>query len=1178
MNPAIPAVFLFVCAVTIATATTVTVDTVTDELDGDTSSIANLIATPGGTGISLREAVSAANNTAGADEILFDAGLDTIPIVLDIAGTGEDANVDGDLDIIDPDGLTITGNGEANTILDDNADERVLHSEINSGDLTLTDLTVRNGNDAGSGGGLRNRGSNLTITRCTFTGNICSSAGGGFDSSGTTGTTLTVTDSTISHNTSTGSNGGGFDCNTTNGTITITGCTITGNSADRDAGGFEVDSSDVISVISDCTISGNMSGGSGGGISHDSTGGRMIIERCTISGNSAENGGGIDNDGDLVELRNSTLSGNTALEDGGGIFHDETDGIVTLTNSTLSGNAANRSGGGIALEAFGGFVDIRFSTLTGNLADDDADGAGEGGGIDITQSSGTPPVVTIINSIIQGNDDETAGDTTTDDCANSGVIGSYVSNGGNVFGLNTGCPVTSGDTTGAALLDPLAANGGPTQTHALLGGSAAIDFTTTVPEDLDQRGVGRFDGSPDAGAFEAGGTLTIVTTADDVVDGDTSSVANLASTPGAGGEISLREAITAANNTAGGDTILFSSAIDGTPIVLDIGATGEDLNADGDIDVTDAGGLAISGNGGSRTILDGNSTERVLDHRDGDLFLYGLTVRNGFEAANEGGGIRSDAATAGALILERVTINGNETAGSRSSGQGGGIDVRNGTTTLEFIECVIVGNTASNDGGGANLRSDSGRTDLLRDCEIIGNHSGANGGGIAFTGNHANLEMIDCLVDGNQGKGEGGGLEVDTSVGGGTHSLTRCTISNNQSGVGSVSQDGGGIEYDSSSGSLTISQSTITGNAANGSSATGGGLNVNSGSGATLTVVNSTISGNRADHHGGGINHSTSDSTINLDHVTITDNIADFDADGNGDGGGINVEASNLTTNIANSIVQGNDDATPAQTDADDCANSGGGTYVTLGGNVFGDGAGCAPGPDDTTGPANLLPLAKSEPSSTLRFPDTHRLGSGSAAINFAGGSVETVDARGYPRSDGLPDAGAVELQFRVLAFSAYPNWVAFHGLTPGVNDGLFADPNGDGDPNYKHFAFDENPLTGASDGKFAVEIAEDGGQDYLTLTFPTVRFTSFSGAPPKAAKTGLIYTIRADEDLAGDDLIAVEVSPALSAGLPALSDTDGSGTDWEYNTFRLPDPVSALDMGFLWVEVEPQVQNFENP
>ncbi|MCK6396701.1 cadherin repeat domain-containing protein, partial [Zoogloea sp.] len=50
----------------------------------------------------------------------------------------------------------------------------------------------------------------------------------------------------------------------------------------------------------------------------------------------------------------------------------------------------------------------------------------------------------------------------------------------------------------------------------------------------------------------------IVTTAADTADGNTSSIANLIANKGADGKISLREAITAANNTAGADTITFA--------------------------------------------------------------------------------------------------------------------------------------------------------------------------------------------------------------------------------------------------------------------------------------------------------------------------------------------------------------------------------------------------------------------------------------------------------------------------------------------------------------------------------------------------------------------------------------------------------------------------------------------
>ncbi len=63
-------------------AATITVNSTTDVSDGDTSSIANLIANPGADGvISLREAMVAANNTSGSDTINFNipgGGVQTI--------------------------------------------------------------------------------------------------------------------------------------------------------------------------------------------------------------------------------------------------------------------------------------------------------------------------------------------------------------------------------------------------------------------------------------------------------------------------------------------------------------------------------------------------------------------------------------------------------------------------------------------------------------------------------------------------------------------------------------------------------------------------------------------------------------------------------------------------------------------------------------------------------------------------------------------------------------------------------------------------------------------------------------------------------------------------------------------------------------------------------------------
>ena len=129
----------------------VTVDTTADTIDGVTTSIANLIASPGTDGnISLREAIVAANNTAGADTISFDPSINGNTITLSIAGTSEDAAATGDLDITDA--LTITGNGRSSTIIDANGIDRVFH--ILADNVTISDMTVTGG-DESQGAGLR---------------------------------------------------------------------------------------------------------------------------------------------------------------------------------------------------------------------------------------------------------------------------------------------------------------------------------------------------------------------------------------------------------------------------------------------------------------------------------------------------------------------------------------------------------------------------------------------------------------------------------------------------------------------------------------------------------------------------------------------------------------------------------------------------------------------------------------------------------------------------------------------------------------------------------------------------------------------------------------------------------------------------------------------------------------
>jgi len=190
----------------------------------------------------------------------------------------------------------------------------------------------------------------------------------------------------------------------------------------------------------------------------------------------------------------STVSGNTAVVDGyggdgGGIFVGD-QSTAMVRNSTVSGNQAP-DGGGIANEE--SELTVSSSTITRNTAQN-------GGGV----YSGE------LSTVSQSNNTMIAGNTApvAPDCG-----GPLTSQGYNLIQQSAGCTIT-GTTTGNKLgvdpkLGPLANNGGPTLTHALLAGSPAIDAgnpqapgsgDTTCPP-IDQRSVARpQDGNTDGQA------------------------------------------------------------------------------------------------------------------------------------------------------------------------------------------------------------------------------------------------------------------------------------------------------------------------------------------------------------------------------------------------------------------------------------------------------------------------------------------------------------------------------------------------------------------------------------------------------------------------------------------------------------------------------------------------------
>ncbi|MEP7356950.1 MAG: choice-of-anchor Q domain-containing protein, partial [Anaerolineales bacterium] len=263
----------------------------------------------------------------------------------------------------------------------------------------------------------------------------------------------------------------------------LTNTDFIGNGATLGSGALEA----YILTITGGTFQGNHSDADGGAIGLSGPG---LVSGASFAGNSASGNGGAIFAGTFsnLTLRDSTLSGNHAGADGGGLRNQ---GLLTLTNSTLSGNSAAGGGG---LSNYQGQARLSFVTLSGNTAI-------TGGGL--SQYALIPGQTITLSATILA--DSASGGN----CDSSGGTVAIVSNNHNLSSDAT-CsaalsqPQDQNDTP--ALLGALAANGGPTLTHLPASNSPAIDAAGTAGcPAFDQRGVARphpAAGSCDIGAVE----------------------------------------------------------------------------------------------------------------------------------------------------------------------------------------------------------------------------------------------------------------------------------------------------------------------------------------------------------------------------------------------------------------------------------------------------------------------------------------------------------------------------------------------------------------------------------------------------------------------------------------------------------------------------------------------------
>ncbi|HEY2155665.1 MAG TPA: choice-of-anchor Q domain-containing protein [Isosphaeraceae bacterium] len=398
------------------------------------------------------------------------------------------------------------------------------------------------------------------------------------------------------------------------------------------------------------------------------------------------------------------------------------------------------------------------------------------------------------------------------------------------------------------------------------------------------------------------------------------------------GVLSLRQAISLANATAGGNTI--NLTVPGTYNITLLGA-GEDANQSGDFDILPSGGnLTIQNTSRAPVAVSGDGTDRVFDinplntgtNAPFKVTLAGFTVENGFAspgdgALGSGGGIRDQGNAS--LELDYVTVTNN-----LATADGGGISMENTVNVpwkLILNSSVISNNHAGDAGGG--IDEDGQGTITINGTAITGNTTVAQGAGVwldAIDGVTANTTITGTVIRNNIAfTGVGGGVgnagsgnvvfngdlveyNFSGSAGGGfgdsgnTGNLTVEGSSNFQYNYATAG--GGGIQE---GGPLTvIADSSILNNATQGN---GGGIlagNVNTPAqvvpNTTLNIFDATIVGN-VGVNGGGIEDT--DTGLNISQSLVDNNKAlGLNGGTDGNGGGVDVPNGGAGTNVASVV------------------------------------------------------------------------------------------------------------------------------------------------------------------------------------------------------------------------------------------------------------------------------------
>ena len=1092
--------------------------------------------------ISLREAINTANDAPSDDAISFSETVFAAPRkTITLNGTQLPT-------IVQLSTLTITAPSAGVEISGNNA-SRVLQVRF-AAKVTLSGLTIRNGNaDDGDGGGIDNEGT-LLLDSCTLANNRAGQGGAIFSITDQNGRTLTVRNSTLSGNTATTRGGGVYNFR---GLAVIESSTIAGNTAPTNAGGGVASNGfdTTLTRVSNSIVAGNTGSDVnfvlGSDNSFESSGYNLIG-----TGNATP---AFNQDGDII---NNTDPGLAQLANNGG--KTQTRALISTsparntgqTDFTEDQRGLPRQQGGADDKGAFEFAEsnLNESLVVTTLADEDDDTSDPafGTGTSLREaikragSDGVASAITFSETVF-GAARQTiplngtqlpalASDNVVTITAPSVGVEISGNNASRVFSVNSDADATLSGLTirngnagtglgggivnsGRLLLDSCtltgnrAAQGGAiVSTTSLNGRTLTIRNCTLSGNTATTRG---------GGVYNRSGLTAI----------ESSTIAgNTASTNAGGGGVAsagdeeeevltrVSNSIVAGNMGSDVDFVLgFNNSFESSGYNL-IGtgkATGA-FNQDGDvINNTDPGLAALDDNGGptqtrallaTSPALDAGQTDLTTDQRgfarprDGDNNGNAADDKGAFEAA-------FDPTGASALIV--TTTQDVE-------------DDKDGLTSLR--EAINTANDAPSDDAisfsetvFATPRKTITLLTDLPDLVLNGTLSiTAPSVGVIVSGDNARRVFVVAsgarvtltgltIVDGRADLGAG----VRNY---GTLTLLSCVLSGHR-----ASNSGGGI-FNEAGASLTVERGTLRDNDATPNFGKGGGIH-NEGN---LTVSNSSFGGNDATFAAAIYNAGTSGRGVTLNSVTVADNT------GTDSGGIINDSATAVTltnTLIARNVSSGGTNRSQIAgnfTGSHNLISIGdGGSGLTDGanGNRVGNGA----SPVD----AKLGELADNGGPTP-----TFALLVGSPARN-TGQTDLTEDQRGVSRPQGgADDKGAFEVQ--VANTAPVVNPTINSPKVPGPTDLVITDPHGsdaDGDTLTYSFVYKINGTTIAGEtdkpnrvdlSKYTVAVgdtftatftANDGKVNSAPVTLTRIIAAApvanaFSGSAPSGTETAL--------------------------------------------------------------------------